>query len=58
MELNNCPKCGGEIKLMSGVMREPCQCFARCNKCEAEYDLPAIKFKKAEREWNRLSRRN
>lgn len=43
-ELRKCPTCGGDIRLMFGLMRVP-QCYAECKKCKREYSLPTVKVK-------------
>lgn len=43
-ELKPCPKCGGEIVTMCGIMRTP-QIYAMCKSCRAEFDLPNVKLK-------------
>lgn len=68
MALNPCPRCAGEIKLYSRTrMDADHNCFARCEKCGAEYPMPEAQLvangvriypssiKKAERCWNRRS---
>lgn len=43
-ELKPCPKCGGEIVTMCGLLRTP-PIYAMCKKCKAEFDLPNVKLK-------------
>ncbi|MCH5340068.1 MAG: hypothetical protein J1E01_01245 [Acetatifactor sp.] len=43
-EMKPCPGCGGEIKLMGGLLRVP-EAYAKCIDCNKEYDLPNVKIK-------------
>ena len=67
-ELKPCPKCGGEIRLMCGLLRDV-TIYAHCKECNTEYDLPEVKLKtwksnptkisketihKAEKTWNKM----
>lgn len=66
LELNQCPKCKGQITLFTNIERGV---FARCEQCKSEYDVcsmdkvsiyDGVKIRKStirkiEKMWNRMA---